>query len=701
MGNAKHIWKFFRAGGFDQVRLDTGADMLALGELDQKLWVALSCPVHGIEFDARTLELIDSDGDGQVRANEVLAAIRWAGSLLKDPEVLVRDGATLALSNVADDSEEGRQILASARLIQANLNRPEATTISLADLADSGRLVAGLKFNGDGVICPEQIDDVQLRERLQEMMKCTGSMPDLSGHNGVDRAIVDGFFADAAKLNAWHAQGAVPEVRPLGDDTFVAAAALRAVRAKIDDYFTRCQLAAFDSRAAEPLSRAVADYQALAAHSLSAGDADIAALPLARIGAGKALPLRDGLNPAWRARIDRLRAQVILPLLGELENLSEAAWREVCERFVPFDTWQNAKPEVGAASCNMEFVQQALQSGLQDKLNRLITQDQSAEAEIKAMRAVERLIRYQRDLHTLVNNFVSFRAFYSPAEWAIFQAGTLYLDSRSCELCLRVQDVNAHAAYASSSGVCLAYCEVVRGAEKMNIVAAFTAGDADFLVTGRHGVFYDRQGNDWNATIVRIVDHPISIRQAFWSPYKKLSKTISAQIQKFAASKANKVQETVTRAVTESVAATPPKPAFDVAKFAGIFAAIGLAIGAIGGVLAALVGGLFSLKVWQIPLALVGMMLAISLPSMALAWFKLKQRSLAPILDACGWAVNARVRINIPFGTSLTSLPDLPQDAERSLRDVYAEKSSPWPYVIGVFVLITLLGWAWIAGYFN
>lgn len=701
MGNVKHIWKFFRAGGFDQVRLDTGADMLALGELDQKLWVALSCPVHGIEFDARTLELIDSDGDGQVRANEVLAAIRWAGSLLKDPEVLVRDGATLALSSVADDSEEGRQILASARLILANLNKPEATTISLADLADSGRFVAGLKFNGDGVICPEQIDDAQLRERLQEMMKCTGSVPDLSGHNGVDQAIVDGFFADAAKLNAWYAQGAVSEARPLGDETFVAAAALRKVRAKIDDHFTRCQLAAFDSRAAEPLSRAVADYQALAAHSLSAGDADIAALPLAQIEAGKALPLRDGLNPAWRARIDRLRAQVILPLLGELENLSEAAWREVCERFVPFDTWQNAKPEVGAASCNMEFVQQVLQSGMQDKLNRLITQDKSVEAEIKAMRAVERLIRYQRDLHTLVNNFVSFRAFYSPAEWAIFQAGTLYLDSRSCELCLRVQDVNAHAAYASSSGVCLAYCEVVRGAEKMNIVAAFTAGDADFLVNGRHGVFYDRQGNDWNATIVRIVDHPISIRQAFWSPYKKLSKTISAQIQKFAASKANKVQETVTKAVTESVAATPPKPAFDVAKFAGIFAAIGLAIGAIGGVLAALVGGLFSLKVWQIPLALVGMMLAISLPSMALAWFKLKQRSLAPILDACGWAVNARVRINIPFGTSLTSLPDLPQDAERSLQDVYAEKSSPWPYVIGVFVLITLLGWAWIAGYFN
>ena len=44
-----HTWNFFRAGGFDQVQIDTGADLLALKELDQKLWVALSCPTRGIE----------------------------------------------------------------------------------------------------------------------------------------------------------------------------------------------------------------------------------------------------------------------------------------------------------------------------------------------------------------------------------------------------------------------------------------------------------------------------------------------------------------------------------------------------------------------------------------------------------------------------------------------------------------------------
>jgi hypothetical protein len=67
-----HVWRFFRAGGFDQVRLESGRDVAALAELDQKLWVALACPTRGIEFDTRTLDLIDADHDGRIRAPEIL-----------------------------------------------------------------------------------------------------------------------------------------------------------------------------------------------------------------------------------------------------------------------------------------------------------------------------------------------------------------------------------------------------------------------------------------------------------------------------------------------------------------------------------------------------------------------------------------------------------------------------------------------------
>ena len=38
---------------------------------------------------------------------------------------------------------------------------------------------------------------------------------------------------------------------------------------------------------------------------------------------------------------------------------------------------------------------------------------------------------------------------------------------------------------------------------------------------------------------------------------------------------------------------------------------------------------------------------------MAIAWLKLRKRNLGPILDANGWAVNAKARMNVPFGGAL------------------------------------------------
>ena len=110
----KHRWRFFSAGGFEQVRLDTAEDLLSLGELDQKLWVALACPIDGLEFDHRTLTLMDLDKDGRIRASELLSALAWTGSVLTDPASLLKSSPKLPLANIAATTDEGKQLLASA-----------------------------------------------------------------------------------------------------------------------------------------------------------------------------------------------------------------------------------------------------------------------------------------------------------------------------------------------------------------------------------------------------------------------------------------------------------------------------------------------------------------------------------------------------------------------------------------------------------
>lgn len=613
--NANHRWKFFRAGGFDQPRIDTPEDLLAIGALDQKLWVALSCPVAGSEFDRRTLALIDSDGDGHIRAPELIAAAGWAGARLADTVPLA--GGELTIAAIRADDAEGAAIAAAACEI----------------LAESGA----------AAVTVEAASAAQAR------------------------------FAEKA-VATWEAAG--KDAQPLGAETAVAHEAMQAVSAKIDDYFTRCRLAAFDERAAGMLNASDDALKALAAGVLAPDSDAVAALPLAKVGSGDtALPLSAGVNPAWAGAVAAFRDQAVGPLLGARDTLTEADWQTLKERLAPYAAWRAAKPDPAAAG--------------------------------DGVLALERLARYCRDLMTLANNFVAFRDFYTHRNPAIFQIGTLYLDGRACELTVAVNDAGKHAALASLSRLCLVYCDCVRPGEKMSIAAAFTAGDSDQLMVGRNGVFYDRQGRDWDATITRIVDHPISLRQAFWSPYKKLARMVAEQLQKLAASKAGAVEAKLAEAaagVGKKAEAVPAKPAaqqaFDVGKFAGIFAAIGLAIGAIGTAAAAVITGLLGLKWWQLPLALAGLLLVISGPAVVVAWFKLRARNLGPLLDANGWAVNARARINIPFGTSLTQVAALPAGAERSLADPYAEKRPPWKAIIlTLFVLagVLLYGIAFMA----
>ena len=599
-------WRFFRAGGFDQVRLDTAAELLAINELDQKLWVALSCPVKGIEFDARTLSFVDSDADGHVRAPELINAVRWAAARLRDPEVLAARLTGVSLAAIRDDDDEGKAIVAAARQLAAELGRGE-----------------------DQVISVEEASTAQASHA-------------------------------ARALAAWEASGT--KVRLLGDATEAAHAALLAVAGKVEDYFVRCRLAAFDGRAGEALNASEDAFKALSANALQADAEAIATLPLARVTADASMPLVVGINPAWASRIAILREAIVTPLLGARDVLSEADWQSLKDWLAPYAAWVAAKPDPGAEGAGV--------------------------------RELEKLARYVRDLLPLANNFVAFKDFYTRQGKATFQVGTLYLDGRSCELCVAVTDAGKHATLASLARICLVYCDCVRGTEKLSIAAAFTAGDSDQLMIGRNGVFYDRRGNDWDATIVKMVDHPISLRQAFWSPYKRLARMVAEQLQKIAAGKAKEAEDKLVtgslQAGNKVVAAAPGKPAapppppFDVGKFAGIFAAIGLAVGAIGTVLASVLTGVLTLKWWQMPLALVGLMLLVSGPAVVLAWFKLRSRNLGPILDANGWAINARACINIPFGTSLTQLAQLPANAERALADPYAQKEEPWQLYLAV-----------------
>ena len=289
--SANHIWKFFRAGGFDQVKLETGEDLMSLDQLDQKLWVALACPTTGLEFDAKTLAMIDSDKDGRIRVPELIAAVKWAGNCLKNPNDLLKSSPDLRLEAINDATPEGKQLLDSARHILVSLGKPDAKSISLEDTADTSRIFAQNLYNGDGIVPVDSARDDATKGLIADIIACLGSETDRSGKPGINQAKVDQFFAEAQAFSDWHKKAETdPTIRPLNGGTDLAAATFKVMKPKIDDYFARCRLAAFDPRALNALNREEKEYLALAAKDLTITSAEIAGFPLAQIGAAKPLP---------------------------------------------------------------------------------------------------------------------------------------------------------------------------------------------------------------------------------------------------------------------------------------------------------------------------------------------------------------------------------------------------------------------------
>jgi len=518
----KYDWKFATIGGNTRVQISSGEDIRHLGELDQKMWTVLSCPTKGFEMDEKTLELLDTDHDGHVKVNEIIAAANWLCSVLKNPDSLLHGKDRLRMDEIADEA-----ILAIAKEVAT-----EKEEVSLAD---------------------------------------------------VEAAI----------------SGVSVEEKPLPEAPYSAdiIAAYKETQGNYGEYFKK---------------------QALE-----------------KIGLAK-------LDPE-----------------APVPGIKEKEWAEMGAKIAAFEAETAAVNDANAAA--------------------------KTEAVAK-YQDLRKLLYLTRDFYRLLCNYVTLQDFYGADKnrLAVFQAGTLIIDQRACHLCMKVQNAGAHGTMAPASGIYLLYCTCTnkQKAAPMEIVAAMTMGETGDLYVGKNAVFYDRDGLDWDAVITKIIDNPISIRQAFWSPYRRLAKWIEDMINKRAAEKDSKIMADTTANMEKAATAEGeakkealklPTQNFDIAKFAGIFAAIGMAVGLIGAALADFFSAFTAWWHWIVFFCV--LLLIISGPSMIMAWLKLRRRNLAPLLNANGWAVNAASIINIPFGATLTDQVKFPLV---KAKDPFAEPMPVW-----------------------
>ena len=329
-------------------------------------------------------------------------------------------------------------------------------------MLDTTRIFAQTKFNGDGVVPEDSADDAFVRSVIADVIACLGAATDRGGKPGVTREKVVSFFEQTSLLHAWWKEAeASADILPLGERTAGALEALVRVEAKVEDYFTRCTLAAFDPRAAAPLNRAEADWLALSPAELSPRNPSLALFPLARVEVSRPLPIENGLNPAWADAIRTFRDATVTPVLGARSSLTEPDFAALRKKLEPFRVHLGKRPSAALASLPRERVDTIVASKAEPAILTLIEKDEALRPRVEAMSRVEKLLRYKRDLHRLLCNFVNFRDFYL-GDGGIFQCGTLYLDERSCDLCVRVKGAAGHAEVAAASEAFLVYCECTR-----------------------------------------------------------------------------------------------------------------------------------------------------------------------------------------------------------------------------------------------
>ena len=389
--------------------------------------------------------------------------------------------------------------------------------------------------------------------------------------------------ADKQALADWEAKGKTPEVAVFGEATAAGEAALAAVESVIDAFF------------APPED-----------------------MPLVTEAPDVTLPLRDHLNPKHLEAIMAFADACVKPVLGDgVTSIDRIGWKKVKAAFAPYRAWVAAKPVMNAG-----------------KLGDLVDE--------------ERVLRYKLHLLEFLENFVSMRRLYAADESATFQMGTLRIDGKEMSLCFHVASEAAHSALSGKSNCCVLYLKLTRPSEKAerSVCAVVTAGAVAQLYVGRNGVFFDRDGKDWDAVVTKVVENQVSLAEAFWSPWRKLGEGVASTVKKFLGDKQAAAQKNV-EAGTQNAQAGG-------AAMASSVAAIGIGVGMMGTAVAAIAAAVKGMGALQIALSIVAIVLVVSLPSVILTWFKLRQRDLGAILNAGGWAINRPMRFSMKRARAFT-----------------------------------------------
>ncbi|MHC4718547.1 MAG: hypothetical protein ACYS5V_16375, partial [Planctomycetota bacterium] len=402
-------------------------------DLDDAHWVATGASTDSFSCDRTFLELIDADGNGRIMCFEVEAAIVWLLRHLSDTSGVTSADRTLKLAAVNTDEPAGKRVHNSVLKMLTRLGKPDAGEITLDEIRRIKADVEGTPVSAAGVVLPTA--DGELGEFLTDIVATVGGAPHPSGAAGVTAEQLDRFLADARALLAWQGQGEIPEgqdktdVMPMGPDTPAAWAMVHSLSEKVEQYFAQCRAVGFDERIADRIRLSDAELREVDFDDPAAVNAALKHAPLAEPSIDGRLNFAERLNPCYEKAMERLRTEVLEPVLGhDVATIAEADWKQVRGFFAAHEQWVAAKAGAAVEGLGADKLRTYLDERFERGVRELIVRSASTALELDNIRLAEKLTLYQHLMLEFVNNYVSFPHLYDPERRALFEMGSLVMD---------------------------------------------------------------------------------------------------------------------------------------------------------------------------------------------------------------------------------------------------------------------------------
>jgi len=648
---------FEQHGNALHLKIEGHLDLAEVLQLDEALWIATTAPVSNLRADKVFLNLLDSDQDGRLRAEEVKDGIRFLLTHLTDYSGIREGNGRLPLSAINQETEIGQHIFSSATKVLKRLGSID-DHIELTQVRAVQEEVLKGGLDEAGIVLTEAAADENTARCMKDILRSVGGKEHYNGEIGVDLKSMEKFFNQCRLHLSWLSEaGAIAgteksDILPLGASTEQGYGLLQTLSPKLTQYFLLCDIKRLNP---DLLERALDEPDANIALTLiktENAEAYLADAPLSFLSADGIFDVTGEINPYFRKSVEEFTALVVKPLLGnETTTLNKLSLQQLFECFRNYRDWMERKPAVEVDRLKPEAIQNYLtEPSYRKTLELLIDESHKTAFVLENLRELERLLLYQMYILPLTNSFVSFPHLYNPQKRALFEEGTLIMDGRHFTLAIKVSDREHHIETCRSSNIFLIYCELYGddGELKSEIAVPITSGNRGTIHLNKWGIFNDIGGNELHAKVVDLVENPISVTEAIIEPFLRINTSFFSRLEQFS----SKAEERLFHREEKK-----DKKKKDEAS-TGLFTGGGVALAAISSSFAFVVKTLSGLTMKTVLLALLIVAAVIAIPAGIAAFYKISRRDLSTLLEGSGWGLNSRMKLTASQAASFTFRPN-------------------------------------------